>query len=175
MKDVTEPKLVRPKVNKILKTTLLFTILNAALSAFLAYDFYAEGANQVCSTEGLLGCGGITQSQYATLGGIPHVIIGFIFYMLIFIGIGGVLLRFPFHKILKFLRPQTVLNYARWASYGAALFAFYLSYAEISIDGIVSIPYLVQQLMIFVVLGLQIWANTVISEGKKETQVCEFC
>lgn len=175
MAEVNEPKLVRSLVNKILTAGLVFILINIGLSVLLTYDFYTQGASGVCSVGGILDCGGIAQSQYALIGGIPHALLGVIFYTLIFIGIGGVILRVPFNRILKFLRPQMILDLSRWASYVAALFAFYLSYSEISILGIVSVPYLIQQLLIFVILGFEIWGNVVISSGKKETQVCEFC
>ncbi|MBA4336609.1 hypothetical protein C0416_02430 [bacterium] len=165
MIEASQPKLVRPKVNKIFITTLVFIFINIALSALLTYDFYINS----------LGLEGITNSQYALLGGIPHALIGVVFYTLLFIAIIGVMTRIPFHKMLKFLRPQMVLDIFRWISYVGALYAFYLSYAEISILKVYSPLYLVQQLLIFVILGMQIWANIVISEGKKETQVCEFC
>jgi uncharacterized membrane protein len=175
MIEAKQPKLVRPKVNKIFITTLVFIFINIALSGFLTYDFYTQGESQTCSADSIFGCGGVATSQYALLGGIPHALIGIIFYTILFVVIGGVMLRIPFHKMFKFLRPQMVLDIFRWISYVVALYAFYLSYAEISILKIYSLPYLVQQLLIFVILGLQIWVNAVISEGKKETQVCEFC
>jgi len=165
MVEANQPKLVRPKVNKIFITTLVFVFVNIALSGLLTYDFYTQ----------VLGENGITGSQYVLLGWVPHTMIGVVFYTLLFVAIVGVMTRIPFHKMLKFLRPQMVLDIFRWISYVAALYAFYLSYAEISILKIYSPLYLVQQLLIFVILGLQIWANVVISEGKKETQVCEFC
>lgn len=175
MTKLNQPDLVRPKVNKILKATLLFILVNIGFSVFLTYDFYTQGASEVCSVGGTLGCGGIAQTEYALLFGIPHALVGIIFYAIIFIGIGGVILRVPFYKIFKFLRPQIILDLSRETSYVAALYAFYLSYSEISILKVYSMPYLTQQLLIFVILGLQIWANIVISGGKKETQVCEFC
>lgn len=161
MVEVNKPKLIRSTVNKILSASLVFIFINIGLSVLLTYGVF-ESAE-------------ITQSQYALIGGIPHPLLGVIFYTLIFVGIGGVVLRVPFNRILKFLRPQMVLDLSRWASYVAALFAFYLSYSEISILGIVSVPYLIQQLLIFVILGFEIWGNAVIVSGKKETQVCEFC
>lgn len=161
MAEVNQPKLIRPLVNKILTGTILLILVNIVLSAILTYGFYTEGAGEM--------------AEYTVIGGAPHALLGAIFQTLIFIGIGGVVLRIPFHRVLKFLRPQMVLDLARWASYVAALFAFYLSYAEISILGVVDYVYLAQQLLIFLILGMQIWGNTVISSGKKETQVCEFC
>ncbi len=175
MKEATQPKLVRPKVNKILTTTLVFVLINIILSAFLTYDFYIQSTTGVCSVDGIFGCGGVQESEYALLAGIPHALVGIIFYSIVLIGIGGVILKVPFHRAIKFLRPQMVLDIIRWISYVAALYAFYLSYAEIAILKVYSAPYLAQQLMIFVILGLQIWANVVISSGKKDTQVCEFC
>ena len=173
--DEITPKLVRPKVNKILSAALFFTLVNIGLSVLLTYDFYTQGASDVCSVESVLSCGGIAQSQYALLGATPHALIGIIFYTIIFVGIGGVVLRVPFHRILKILRPQMVLDLSRWASYVAAVYAFYLSYAEVFILKVVSAPYLIQQLLIFVILGFQIWGNVIINSGKKETNVCEFC
>lgn len=175
MKEATQPKLVRPKVNKILTTTLVFVLINVVLSAFLTYDFYLQAGTGACSMGSIFGCGGIQESEYALLAGVPHALIGIIFYTISFIGIGGVIIKIPFHRAVKFLRPQMILDLIRWASYVAALYAFYLTYAEIAILKTYSLPYLTQQLMIFVILGLQIWANVTISEGKKDTQVCEFC
>lgn len=175
MPKENQPQLVRPKANKVLALTLLFILINIGLSIFLTYDFYTEGASEICSVNDVMSCGGIAQSQYALLGIVPHAVFGIIFYTLLFIGIGGVILRVQFHRILKFLRPQMVLNLGRWGSYIGALYAFYLSYAEIALLGVYSVPYLTQQLLIFVILSLQVWANCVISSGKEETRVCEFC
>ncbi|MBD3156832.1 hypothetical protein GF369_03310 [Candidatus Peregrinibacteria bacterium] len=175
MAKTNEPKLVRPKVNKILSATVFFVLVNIILSALLTYDYYLQNGASTCSVDGFFGCGGVATTQYAVFLGIPHALLGIIFYTLLFIGIAGVVLCLPFHRILKPLRPQTILNMGRWASYVAALYAFYLSYAEIALLGTFAPLYLIQQLMIFIILGLQIWANIVIFEGKKETRVCEFC
>lgn len=175
MVKTNEPKLVRPKVNKILSATVFFVLVNIILSSLLTYDYYLQNGASTCSVDGFFGCGGIATTQYAELFGVPHAMLGIIFYTLLFIGIAGVVMRVPFHRFFKPLRPQTVLNVGRWASYVAALYAFYLSYAEIALLGMVAPLYLIQQLMIFVILSLQIWANIIIFEGKKETQVCEFC
>ncbi len=175
MTKTNEPKLIRPKVNKILSATVFFVLINIILSALLTYDYYLQNGSTTCSVDGFFGCGGIATTQYATLFGVPHALLGIIFYTLLFIGIAGVVLRVPFHRFIKFLRPQTVLNIGRWASYVAALYAFYLSYAEIALLGAVAPLYLTQQLLIFVILGMQIWVNVIIFEGKKETKVCEFC
>ncbi|MCD6109473.1 vitamin K epoxide reductase family protein [bacterium] len=175
MTEITNPKLVRPKVNKILILTIFFIVLNIGLSIFLTYDFYTQGQSTVCSIDNFLSCGGVAESKYVLLFNVPHALLGIVFYTILLIGIGGVLLRVSFHRIIKFLRPQTVLDLLRWASYVAVLYGFYLTYSEISVLKIYSAPYIVQQLLIFIIAGLQIWANTVIHEGKEETQVCEFC
>jgi len=175
MVEINKPNLVRPRVNKVLMASLFFIVLNIGLSIFLTYDFYTQGQATVCSINSFLNCGGIAGSKYSVIFGVPHAIVGIVFYTLLLIGIGGVILKVSFYRILKFLRPQMVLDLARWVSYVAVLYAFYLSYSEISVLKIYSAPYLAQQLLIFVIVVLQIWANTLINEGKKETQVCEFC
>ena len=175
MNKTNEPKLVRPKINKIFSATVFFILINIILSSLLTYDYYLQNGAKTCSVDGFFGCGGVATTPYATLFGFPHALLGIIFYTLLFIGIGGVVLRLPFHRFLKPLRPQTILNIGRWASYVAALYAVYLSYAEIALLGVVAPLYLLQQLLIFVILGMQIWANVIIFEGKKETHVCEFC
>lgn len=170
-----ELKLVRPKVNIILYTCSAFIIINLGLAVWLAYEFYAQSENSVCSINAVFDCITVAQSEYAVLLGVPVAVWGIIFYSVLLFGVLGVALRLPFHKILKLLRPNTVLSIVRYASYFGLLFSLYLTYIE-AFEIHVYCPFcLAQQGVIIIIVGLLIWANTVIKSGLKKTKVCEFC
>lgn len=174
-KIMTDSKLVRPKVNKILYTCVGFVVANLGLSSWLAYEFYAQSENSVCSINAVFDCLTVAQSEYAVLIGVPVAIWGILFYSGLLVGLLGVIWRVPFHKVLKFLRPALVLNLVRYAAYFGLLFSFYLTYIE-AFEIQVYCPFcLVQQAFIIVVVGLLIWANGVVNSGLKKTKVCEFC
>jgi len=175
MKNMTDSKLVRPKVNKILYTCAVFVFANFGIALWLIYEFYAQSENSVCSINAIFDCVTVAQSEYAVLFGVPVALLGTLFYLGLLVGILGVIWKFPFHKILKFLRPNMVLNLVRYAAYFGLLFSFYLTYIEaFKIE--VYCPFcLAQQALIIVIVGLLIWANRVVNSGLKKSKVCEFC
>ena len=169
-----DEKLVRPKVNKILYLTSAFIIINIVLSIILALEFYSPGSGG-CSLNSVLDCTTVAQSKYAVLFGIPVAVWGIIFYSGLLVGTLGVVLRVPFHKIIKKLRPNTVLNIVRYFTYFGILFSLYLTYVEAFVL-YVFCPYCIaQQVVVLIIAALHIWAHKVINHGLKETKVCEFC
>jgi uncharacterized membrane protein len=174
MTKENKPDLVRPKVNKILYTASFFIVLNIIFSIILTFEFYSPGAGG-CSLTEALDCTVVAQSEYAVLFGIPVAVWGIMFYSGLLIGTLGVALRIPFHRILKFLRPNTVLNITRYFVYFGVLFSLYLTYIE-AFELYTFCPYCVaQQIIILIIAGLHIWAYKVINKGLKQTKVCEFC
>jgi len=172
---MNEPKLVRPKVNKILYGAAAAIVINLGLSIWLTFEYYIQSENSVCSINAMFDCVTVAQSEYAVLFGVPVAVWGIIFYTGLLFGVLGVVWRIPFHKILKFLRPNFVLKLVRLAAYFGLLFSIYLTYIE-AFELHVYCPFcLAQQAFIIVIVGLLIWANTVINSGLKETKVCEFC
>ncbi len=172
---MTDSKLVRPRVNKILYTCAVFVFINLGLAIWLTYEFFAQSDNSVCSINAVFDCVTVAQSEYSVLLGVPVAVLGSLFYFGLLVGILGVIWRFPFYKVLKFLRPNLVLNLVRYAAYFGLLFSLYLTYIE-AFEIQVYCPFcLAQQVIIIVIVGLLIWANRIINSGLKETKVCEFC
>ncbi len=173
MKENT-PDLVRPKVNKILVAASFFIFLNIIFSIILTIEYYNPGAAG-CSLSSVFDCTKVAQTEYAVLFGIPVAIWGLIFYTGLLVGTLGVALKVPFNKILKVLRPNTVLNIVRYFVYFGILFSLYLTYVEAFVINTFC-PYCVaQQILIIIIAVLHIWAYKVINSGLKETKVCEFC
>lgn len=172
---MTDSKLVRPKVNKVLYTCAAFVFANLGIALWLVYEFYAQNESSVCTINAKFDCLAVAQSEYALLFGVPVALLGALFYLALLVGILGVIWKFPFHKILKFLRPNFVLNLVRYAAYFGLLFSLYLTYIE-AFEIEVYCPFcLAQQAIIIVIVGLLIWANRLINTGLKESKVCEFC
>ncbi|MFC1599669.1 vitamin K epoxide reductase family protein [Patescibacteria group bacterium] len=172
---MTDAKLVRPKVNKILYTCVAFVFANLGLAIWLTYEYYAQNENSVCSINAVFDCLTVAQSEYAVLLGLPVAVWGIMFYSALLVGVLGVIWRVPFHKVLKFLRPNFILKLVRMAAYFGLLFSLYLTYIE-AFELHVYCPFcLAQQAIIIVVVALLIWANSIVSSGLKETKVCEFC
>lgn len=170
-----DDRLVRPKVNKILYIVSGLILVNVGLSVWLTYEFYAQSESSVCSINAIFDCLSVAKSDYAVLFGVPVAVWGIIFYSGLLVGTLGVALRVPFHKILKFLRPNTVLNIVRYFSYFGLLFAVYLTYIE-AFEINVYCPFcLAQQVLIIAIVALLVWVNRIIGRGLNENKVCEFC
>lgn len=172
---MNENKLVRPKVNKILYICAFFLLINLGLSVWLTYEFYAQNESSVCAINAVFDCLTVAQSEYAVLLGLPVAVWGVLFYSALLIGVLGVVWKVPFHKILKFLRPNTCLNLVRYSAYFGVLFSLYLTYVEAFVINVYCPFCLAQQFFILVIVALLIWANRVINSGLKENKVCEFC
>lgn len=172
---MNENKLVRPKVNKILYTVSVFLLINLILAIWLTYEFYAQSANSVCSINAMFDCVTVAQSDYAVLLGIPVAIWGILFYSSLLIGVLGVIWKIPFHKIIKFLRPNLCLDLVRYSAYFGLLFSLYLTYVEAFVINVFCPFCLAQQVFIIVIVILMIWVNRVINSGLKKNKVCEFC
>jgi len=174
MATENKPELVRPKVNKILYTAAAFIFINLLLSILLTYEFYNPGSAG-CSLNQTFNCTTIAQSTYAVLFGVPVAIWGVLFYTGLLVGTLGVALRIPFNKVLKFLRPNTILNFTRYFVYFGLLFSLYLTYVE-ALVLYAYCPYCVaQQVFMIVITVLHIWAHKVVNTGLEKTKVCEFC
>jgi uncharacterized membrane protein len=173
--ESAEKKLVRPKVTKILYIVSGLLFLNVLLSAYLAYEFYFPSDDSVCSINAVFDCQTVAETEYAVLFGVPVAIWGVLFYTGLFIGVFGVALKLPFHKIYKKFRPGVVLNIVRYFSYFGLLFSLYLTYIEAAVIYVFCPFCLTQQVFIIVVVGLLVWTNNIIKKGKEETKVCEFC
>jgi len=175
MHNTDESKLVRPKVNKILKIVLFIVLLNILISLFLAWQYYFPPESSICTFNATFDCVAVAQSGYGEMFGLSNAIFGIIFYTGLFVGLAGVIWNWPFWKIWKKLRPGVVLDIVRWVSYFGLLFAVYLTYVEVAVIYKYCLFCLIQQVLIIFIVGLLIWVNSIINQGKKETNVCEFC
>ena len=175
MHNSDEPKLVRPKVNKLLGITTIIIVLNMFISAFLAWGYHFPPESSICSFNSTFDCIAGAQSGYGEIFGLSHGIFGLIFYTVLFVGVMGVIFNWPFWKIWKKLRPGLILDIVRWCSYMGLLFALYLTYVELTVIYKYCALCLLQQVLIIVIVGLLIAVNVIINKGKEETQVCEFC
>lgn len=170
---MNKPKLVRPKVTKILYLTAFIIFLNILVSAYLLHIYYSLNAEAACSINETFDCVEVAKSHYSTLLGLPVALWGVGFYTLMFIGTLAVAFNFPFSKIK--LRPGIVLNILRYLAYFGVLFALYLTYAELFVINVICPWCLVQQVLVIIITGLFVWINVVVQEGLKKTKVCEFC
>lgn len=175
MYNADESKLVRPTVNKILKITLFIVVLNIVISVFLAWQYYFPPESSIYSFNATFDCVAVAESGYGAMFGVANATFGIIFYTGLFIGIAGVIFNWPFWKIWKKLRPGMILDLVRWCSYIGLLFALYLTYVEVTIIYKYCVLCLLQQILIIIIVGLLIWVNIIINQGKKDTQICEFC
>jgi len=170
-----EPKLVRPKVNKILLAACLFVFINLVLAVYLAYEYYFPNPQSFCVINSVFNCQTVAESEYAVFIGVPVAIWGIGFYGLLLLGTLGVVFNWPFWKIYKKIRPGLVLNTMRYLSYFGILFSLYLTYAEAFVINVFCPFCLAQQVCIIVIAVLYICANSIINKGKETTHVCEFC
>lgn len=172
---MSDLKLVRPKVNKILYACVVFILINLGLAVWLAYEFYAQSTESICSINAIFDCLTVAQSDYAVLLGVPVAVWGILFYLALLVGVLGVIWRIPFHKVLGFLRPKCVLSFVRCAAYFGLLFSIYLTYIEAFVIHVYCPFCLVQQFFIILIVGFLIWAKRVTNTGIKKSKVCEFC
>lgn len=172
---MNKPKLVRPKVTKILYVASLLILINALIAGYLLYEFYTLNPEAFCSINETFDCLTVAQTEYAVMFGVPVAMWGLGFYVVLFIGTLGVALKWPFQKLHKRLRPGVILNVMRYLSYFGLLFSLYLTYVELFVIYTICPLCMVQQVLIIVVVLLFVWANTTVHKGLKETKVCEFC
>jgi len=102
------------------------------VAGYLAYMYYTQDYS-ICNIDDKWDCGGVSQSSYAELFGIPVAILGFICYLLII-----------FAAVWKF-------EYVKWISLFGTLFSLRLTWAEFYVIEKLCIFCLVSQALIFLI------------------------
>ena len=173
------PKLIAPKVNKLLTAVAVLSFIALFVTAYLVYLHFEPAASEFCELGEGFSCDIVNKSPWSvlTIGSIeiPVAILGFVTYVILFLGSLGVLKKWKFQKIHSWLRSGNVIKLLSWLSYVGLLFSLYLTYIEAFKLKTYCIFCLAQQSIILVIAILFLVINSAIQKSKKESKVCEFC
>jgi vitamin-K-epoxide reductase (warfarin-sensitive) len=149
---------------KMLIAVIVLSVLAMGVTAYLIYLHYVPEASSVCNINESFNCDVVNKSQwsYIPLGSveIPVSILGFLYYLGVFIGTLGVLKGWKFTKILKWFEPMNVIRLMKWLTVLGVIFALYLTYIEAFVLYTYCIFCLTQQVLIVFILALFIGIRT---------------
>lgn len=124
-----------PKLRKILIAVVILFVLNLGLAVYLTVEFYAPSGNSFCAINEVFDCVSVSQTEYAKLFGVSVALWGSLFYLGLLVGALGLLFKWPFERIAKWLKPHVVYKLVTYFTYFGVLFSLYLTYAEAFLIG----------------------------------------
>jgi len=146
------------KIRKMLIAIAVLAFLSMGVTAYLIYLHYVPAATSICEINEQFNCDVVNKSQwsYIAIGPvkIPVAIMGFLYYLGIFIGTVGVLGRWPFTRIIKWFEPSNMIRLMRWFTYIGLPFTLYLTYIEAFVLHTFCLFCVAQQFLILGILGL---------------------
>ena len=149
---------LKPVVRKMLISIIVLAVLAMGATAYLTYLHYEPSASEFCNFNARFNCDVVNKSQwsYIPIGSveIPVAILGFLYYLGVFIGCIGLLKKWSFTAIHKIFETGRVLWIMRWLTYFGVLFALYLTYIETFVLHTYCIFCLIQQFLILGIVGL---------------------
>jgi uncharacterized membrane protein len=163
---------------KMLVAVIVLAIAAMGVTAYLTYLHYVPSAAEFCNFSEQFNCDVVNKSQwsYIALGPIeiPVAIMGFLYYLGVFIGTLGVLKGWKFTKIHKWFEPMNVIRLMRWFTYIGVLFALYLTYIEAFVLYTFCLFCVIQQVLIVFILALFLGIKTgkAGAHGKKPSCCC---
>ncbi len=165
---------VTPRTVKLLKWVAVLALLAMCAAAYLTYLHFEPAAGGFCNLSSQFNCEIVNKSQwsYIEIGPveIPVAILGFIYYLGIFIGSLGVIRGWEFTRIHKWLVHHNVINLKRWFTYIGVLFTLYLTYIESFVLHTYCLFCVIQQILILGILGLLI---AIKAKKEKKTRLPE--
>lgn len=143
---------------KMLIAIVFLAFAAMGVTAYLVYMHYAPEASDVCEINEQFNCDIVNKSQwsYIPIGSFefPVAILGFLYYLGVFVGTIGVLKGWKFTKIHKWFEPMNVIRLMRWITIPGLLFTLYLTYIEAFVLYTFCLFCVIQQVLIIFILAL---------------------
>jgi uncharacterized membrane protein len=172
-------KSIIPKINNLLIAVVLLSFLAMLVTAYLTYMHFDPGASSFCTINETLNCDIVNQSPWSIVDlgfvEIPVAIMGFVTYLILFVVPIGLIKKWNYQKIHKWLRPGIVLKLLKWLSIVGFVFSLYLTYIEAFVLQAWCLLCVAQQILIFVIMVLFLVMGGIVNNHKKSSEVCEFC
>jgi uncharacterized membrane protein len=147
----------------LLKAVIVLSFLAMGVTAYLVYLHFEPSASSVCNINATFNCDIVNKSQwsYIEIGSvdIPVAIMGFLYYLAVFILSIGLFREWEYAKIHKYLTHKRVLRVLSVMTLFGALFSLYLTYIEAFVLYSFCLFCLAQQFIVLILLVLLIVAE----------------
>ncbi len=153
-----EHHLVSEPVRKRLLTVSCLAGLAMLICAYLIYLHFEPDSNSFCNISAGFNCDIVNKSawSYLNLGGlkIPVAVMGFLTYLILFLGSFSLFMDWKLEKVLPFLKSKMVVFLMILLSAVGIGFSLYLSYIEAFVLYNFCIFCLTQQVIIIIIFGV---------------------
>lgn len=146
------------KARKLLTAVVVFSILAIGVTAYLTYLHFEPTASEFCNLSEKFNCDIVNKSIWSRIDlgfvEVPVSILGLLYYVTVLIVTIGLLKKWKFEKILKWLEPKNVIRILLLMTFLGVIFSLYLTYIEAFKLETYCIFCLSQQVIILILLGL---------------------
>jgi uncharacterized membrane protein len=143
---------------KMLVGLAVCAFLATLTTVYLTYMHYAPSASEVCTINESFNCDIVNKSEwsYIPIGSfeLPVSILGFLYYLGVFIGVIGLIKGWKFTRVWKWLEPLNLIRLMKWLTVAGVAFTLYLTYIETFYLKTYCIFCLAQQVLIIIMLCL---------------------